>query len=54
MRFLGYRELIFFPIGLIKSPLLGKGGSIEFLIHIRIDKKADVNFGELINQVIGD
>ncbi len=28
----------FFPHGIIKSPLLGKGGSVEFLIHFRIDK----------------
>ncbi|MBY9012728.1 MAG: TlyA family RNA methyltransferase [Candidatus Lokiarchaeota archaeon] len=44
----------FFPIGLIVSPLLGKGGSIEFLIHIRIDKKVDINFEELINQAFKD
>ncbi|NVM44631.1 MAG: TlyA family RNA methyltransferase [Candidatus Lokiarchaeota archaeon] len=40
----------FFPIGLIVSPLLGKGGSIEFLIHIRIDKESDIDFEDLINQ----
>ena len=43
-----------FPIGLIVSPLLGKGGSIEFLIHIRIDKEADINFEELINKAFKD
>ncbi|MFX1495315.1 MAG: TlyA family RNA methyltransferase [Promethearchaeota archaeon] len=29
----------FFPYGIIQSPILGKGGSIEFLIHFRIDKE---------------
>jgi hypothetical protein len=27
-----------FPYGIIKSPLLGKGGSIEFLVYFKIDK----------------
>jgi 23S rRNA (cytidine1920-2'-O)/16S rRNA (cytidine1409-2'-O)-methyltransferase len=27
-----------FPYGLIKSPILGKGGSIEFLVHFKVDK----------------
>ena len=44
----------FFPIGLIVSPLLGKGGSIEFLIHIRIDKESDIDFEEIINQAFGE
>jgi 23S rRNA (cytidine1920-2'-O)/16S rRNA (cytidine1409-2'-O)-methyltransferase len=44
----------FFPIGLIVSPLLGKGGSIEFLIHIRIDKEADTNFEEMIKKAFGN
>ena len=26
-----------FPYGLTKSPILGKGGSIEFLVHFKID-----------------
>ena len=29
-----------FPYGLIKSPILGKGGSIEFLIHFKIENKS--------------
>jgi len=29
----------FFPYGITQSPILGKGGSIEFLIHFRIDKE---------------
>lgn len=44
----------FYPKGLIASPLLGKGGSIEFLIHIRIDKESDINFEEIINQAFVD
>ncbi len=44
----------FFNKGLIVSPLLGKGGSIEFLIHIRIDKESVINFEEIINQAFGD
>jgi len=28
-----------FPYSLIKSPLLGKGGSVEFLIHYKVHKK---------------
>ncbi|MFX0019805.1 MAG: TlyA family RNA methyltransferase [Promethearchaeota archaeon] len=30
----------FFPYGITKSPILGKGGSIEFLVHFRIDKES--------------
>jgi predicted ATP-grasp superfamily ATP-dependent carboligase len=44
----------FFTKGLIVSPLLGKGGSIEFLIHIRTDKESDINFEEIINQAFVD
>jgi 23S rRNA (cytidine1920-2'-O)/16S rRNA (cytidine1409-2'-O)-methyltransferase len=29
----------FFPYGITQSPILGKGGSVEFLIHFRIDKE---------------
>ncbi len=29
----------FFPHGITQSPILGKGGSIEFLVHFRIDKE---------------
>jgi len=32
----------FYPVDIIKSPIEGKGGSIEFLIHLKI-KKFDVN-----------
>ena len=44
----------FFPKGLMVSPLLGKGGSIEFLIHIRIDKEYLTNFEELLNAAFKD
>lgn len=39
----------FYPYGLIKSPLLGKGGSIEFLIHLRID---DPNFSFKYRKIV--
>lgn len=43
----------FFPHNLIKSPLLGKEGSIEFFIHIRLkDSDLNLNFKELVNNVI--
>ena len=31
----------FFPYGIIKSPLLGKGGSLEFFVYLKIDKESD-------------
>ncbi len=31
----------FFPYGIIKSPILGKGGSLEFFVYLRIDKESD-------------
>ena len=30
----------FFPYGITKSPLLGKGGSLEFFIYLKIEKKS--------------
>jgi len=44
----------FFPIGIIVSPILGKGGSIEFLIHLRIDKDFNFNFEDIIEKVFSD
>ncbi len=44
----------FFPIDLIVSPLLGKGGSIEFLINLRIDKEYNFNFEGIIENVFRD
>ena len=28
-----------FPINVIESPLLGKGGSIEFFLHYKLEEK---------------
>jgi 23S rRNA (cytidine1920-2'-O)/16S rRNA (cytidine1409-2'-O)-methyltransferase len=47
-------ENSFFPKGIIVSPLLGKGGAIEFLIHIRIDKKYNLNIRNLIEGALRD
>ncbi len=44
----------FFLKGLIVSPLLGKGGSIEFLIHLKIDKEYSFDFEESIEKVFRD
>jgi 23S rRNA (cytidine1920-2'-O)/16S rRNA (cytidine1409-2'-O)-methyltransferase len=41
----------FFIKGLIVSPLLGKGGSIEFLIHLKIDREYNFDFEESIEKV---
>ena len=41
-----------YPKGLIVSPLLGKGGSVEFLIHIRIDKEYRTTYVELIDKTL--
>ncbi|MBY9020004.1 MAG: TlyA family RNA methyltransferase [Candidatus Lokiarchaeota archaeon] len=43
-----------YPKGLITSPLLGKGGSIEFLVHIRIDKEFDFKPDKIIDEVLKD
>ena len=43
-----------YPHGLIKSPLLGKGGSIEFFIFIKIDKKSlKFDFKKEIDSILG-
>ena len=43
-----------YPKGLIASPLLGKGGSIEFLVHIQIDKECVFKTDNTINEVLKD
>ena len=43
-----------YPKGLISSPLLGKGGSIEFLVHIRIDKEFVFKIDNGIDEVLKD
>ncbi|MHA2287228.1 MAG: TlyA family RNA methyltransferase [Promethearchaeota archaeon] len=45
---------LFYTKGLIVSPLLGKGGSVEFLIHIRLDKEYETNYEELIYNTLED
>jgi 23S rRNA (cytidine1920-2'-O)/16S rRNA (cytidine1409-2'-O)-methyltransferase len=43
----------FFPYGLIKSPLLGKGGAIEFILHLRIDQpNIIIDYKSLINELV--
>ena len=43
----------FYPYGLIKSPILGKGGSIEFLIHLKINKiHSSFEYKEIIDNII--
>ena len=43
----------FYPYGIIKSPILGKGGSIEFLIHLKIDKvHSGFDYEEIIGNII--
>jgi len=44
----------FFPMGLIASPFLGKGGSIEFLIHLKIDKEHKFDFEDVIVKAFRD
>jgi 23S rRNA (cytidine1920-2'-O)/16S rRNA (cytidine1409-2'-O)-methyltransferase len=43
-----------YPKGLITSPLLGKGGFIEFLVHIKSDKEYVFNTDNSINEVLKD
>lgn len=42
-----------YPVGIIKSPVLGKGGSIEFFIHFKIiNHDYDVNYSSLIRNAL--
>ena len=41
-----------FPIEIIKSPLLGGGGSIEFFIHYKIKKSTIFDFEKMISLII--
>jgi len=53
--FIGWSKLnSLYPKGLITSPLLGKGGSIEFLVHIQIDKDFVFKTDNIINEVLKD
>jgi 23S rRNA (cytidine1920-2'-O)/16S rRNA (cytidine1409-2'-O)-methyltransferase len=40
----------FFPKDLIASPILGKGGSIEFFLYLRIDKEQNFSFEDSIER----
>ena len=53
--FIGWSKMnSLYPKGLISSPLLGKGGSIEFLVHIRIDKESVFKTDSIIDKVLKD
>ncbi len=53
--FIGWSKMnSLYPKGLIASPLLGKGGSIEFLVHIQIDKEFVFKTDNTINEVLKD
>ena len=42
-----------FPQAVIKSPILGKGGSIEFLIHFKLENSYDdENYIKLIEKIV--
>ena len=41
-----------YPKGLIASPLLGKGGSIEFLVHLQVEKEFDFKTDIVINEAL--
>jgi 23S rRNA (cytidine1920-2'-O)/16S rRNA (cytidine1409-2'-O)-methyltransferase len=41
----------FFPKDMVASPLLGKGGSIEFFLHLRIDTEQSFSFEDVIERV---
>jgi len=42
-----------YPIGLIKSPLLGKGGSIEFFVHFKINlDNPEFDYNSRIEEII--
>ncbi|MFX0070973.1 MAG: TlyA family RNA methyltransferase [Candidatus Hermodarchaeota archaeon] len=44
-----------YPYGIMKSPILGKGGSIEFLIYYKVDREnIDLNYESRINELIYD
>jgi 23S rRNA (cytidine1920-2'-O)/16S rRNA (cytidine1409-2'-O)-methyltransferase len=43
-----------YPKGLLSSPLLGKGGSIEFLVHLRIDKEFIFKTDNTIDEILKD
>ena len=42
----------FFPKGIIKSPILGKGGSLEFLVHFKIGRNNNFDYKERIKSLL--
>ncbi|MCK4779117.1 MAG: TlyA family RNA methyltransferase [Candidatus Lokiarchaeota archaeon] len=47
------RENQIFTLGIIKSPILGKEGSLEFLIHLKLKKHtASFNFIKMIKDIV--
>jgi 23S rRNA (cytidine1920-2'-O)/16S rRNA (cytidine1409-2'-O)-methyltransferase len=43
----------FIPIAIIKSPVLGKGGSIEFFIHLKVGKEYNNrNYEDMIRKIL--
>ncbi|MBD3254008.1 MAG: TlyA family rRNA (cytidine-2'-O)-methyltransferase [Candidatus Lokiarchaeota archaeon] len=43
----------FYPYGLLKSPILGKGGSIEFFLYYRINKESvDFKLENRLNELL--
>jgi len=53
--FIGWSKMnSLYPKGLIASPLLGKGGSIEFLVHIQIDKEFIFKTEDTIDEAVKD
>ena len=53
--FIGWSKMnSLYPKGLISSPLLGKGGSIEFLVHIQMDKESIFKTDNIIDEVLKD
>ncbi len=44
-----------FPLNLIKSPILGKAGSVEFLIHYRLEKQQTTfDFKKKVREILND
>jgi len=51
--FIGWSKLnSLYPKGIIVSPLLGKGGSTEFLVHIQVDNKFVFKIDNNIEEVV--
>ena len=47
------RSIGLFPHGIIKSPLLGKGGSLEFFIYLKIDNECqDFDYKNEVNNLL--